>query len=88
MKEHNLKIAPQHFDAVVSGAKKAEFRFNDRQFSTGDTLHLHEYSQPSRGGFSGQSITVRITHVTDLEEWAPGYVMLSIEGDAQEEAKL
>ncbi|EOF9286734.1 DUF3850 domain-containing protein [Serratia marcescens] len=43
MKKHELKILPEHFAAVVSGEKKAEFRINDRGYSVGDLVCLFEY---------------------------------------------
>lgn len=83
MKKHELKIMPEHFAAVVSGEKKAEFRINDRGYSVGDLLCLFEYGWlkacDGLEGFSGQHVWVRITHVTDLHPRKPGYVMLSIE---------
>ena len=40
-KIHELKIAPEHFKAVQSGDKRAEFRFSDRDFACGDVLRLN-----------------------------------------------
>ncbi|MNG64094.1 hypothetical protein D3C73_216360 [compost metagenome] len=83
MKRHDLKILPKHFAAVFSGEKKAEIRINDRDYAVGDLLCLAEYGQLAglggSVGFSGEFIWVRVTHITDLSEWLPGYVMLSIE---------
>lgn len=42
--EHDLKTAPEHFEAVWSGAKTAELRKDDRGFSVGDVLRLREWS--------------------------------------------
>lgn len=39
--KHHLKTDPAVFDAVASGVKTFEIRFNDRGFSVGDTLILH-----------------------------------------------
>ncbi|ATM78953.1 hypothetical protein CRN79_25340 [Serratia fonticola] len=80
MKKHDLKILPEHLAAVVSGEKKAEFRLNDREFAVGDLLRLSEVEWLGcYCGRTGNHTYVRITHITDLAEWAPGYVMLSIE---------
>ncbi|WP_337263342.1 MULTISPECIES: DUF3850 domain-containing protein [unclassified Serratia (in: enterobacteria)] len=83
MKTHHLKIQPEYFAAVVSGDKKAEIRINDRDYEVGDMLRLNEYGQrPALNGlmgFSGEFIWARVTHITDLSKWLPGYVMLSIE---------
>lgn len=84
MKKHHLKILPAHFSAVASGKKKAMFRVDiDRDYAVGDLLQLQlfgecpEFMHPK--AFANAHIWVRITHITDLAEWAPGYVMLSIE---------
>lgn len=82
MKTHELKIRPEFLAAVVSGIKKAEFRLNDRDFAVGDLLSLSEVDHLPDGGYCGRTgnhTYVRITHITDLTEWAPGYVLLSIE---------
>jgi hypothetical protein len=81
MKTHELKIRPEFLDAVKEGKKKAEFRFNDRNFAVGDLLRLSEIDYLPGGyyGRTGNHVYVQITHITDLAEWAAGYVMLSIE---------
>ncbi|MDQ1839510.1 MULTISPECIES: DUF3850 domain-containing protein [Serratia] len=83
MRMHDLKIRPEHFAAVVNDQKKAEFRLNDRGYSVGDLLCLHEFGQHPEfdhlEGFLGNHVWARITHITHLEEWLSGYVMLSIE---------
>lgn len=40
---HYLKTVQPYFNAVESGFKSFEVRFNDRNYSVGDTLILHEY---------------------------------------------
>ncbi len=86
MKKHDLKILPKHFAAVVRGEKKAEFRINDRNFAVGDLLCLRMYGECPEfmhpAAFANAHTWVRITHITDLAEWAPGYVMLSIERES------
>ena len=41
--DHSLKILPEHFNAVVSGNKKSEIRYNDRNYRVGDILSLREW---------------------------------------------
>ncbi|EKF65044.1 putative phage protein [Serratia plymuthica A30] len=77
MKAHELKITTAHFYFVLAGVKKAEFRLNDRDYKEGDILKLREWL-PEAEGYTGEYVHVRITHITDVSEWAPGYVMLSI----------
>ncbi|MFK8259665.1 DUF3850 domain-containing protein [Erwinia sp. AnSW2-5] len=84
-KTHTLKILPEYFAAVLSGDKKAEFRFNDRKFSVGDLLVLQEWSGGPSIPYTGREIEVLVTHVLELNHLiAPGFldarsfVMLSI----------
>nr|UVX65689.1 MAG: protein of unknown function DUF3850 [Bacteriophage sp.] len=72
---HDLKILPVHFDAVRCGSKRAELRKWDRNFSDGDTLRLREWTEAD--GYTGRVIDVRVVHVCNVGEYAPGYLMLS-----------
>lgn len=74
---HDLKIYPEYFSAVCTGVKRAELRKNDRDYRAGDTLHLMENPRGSCHA-TGEFINVTITHVADVGEWMPGYVLLSI----------
>ncbi|EBF8098775.1 DUF3850 domain-containing protein [Salmonella enterica subsp. enterica] len=73
--EHNLKIAPEYFAAVVAGVKHAEMRFNDRNYQTGDVLNLCEWDD---GTFTGAFVSADVTHVCELPS-VPGYALLSFE---------
>lgn len=75
---HDLKIYPEFFSAVCAGVKRAELRKNDRDYRVGDTLHLMETPRGSCHQ-TGEFINVKITHIADVGEWMPGFVMLSIE---------
>ncbi|PQY52711.1 DUF3850 domain-containing protein [Cronobacter sakazakii] len=75
---HNLKIWPEHYSAVCAGVKRAELRKNDRDYRAGDTLDLCEWDKHDES-FTGEFISVTVTHVADVGEWMPGYVLLSIE---------
>ncbi|MGT3164305.1 DUF3850 domain-containing protein [Yersinia enterocolitica] len=72
---HDLKIYPEYFLAVCTGDKRAELRKNDRDYHNGDVLHLCEFSKTT--GYTGKYINVVVTHVTDISDWLPGYVLLS-----------
>ncbi len=80
---HYLKIYPEFFSAVCTGVKRAELRKYDRDFRVGDKLHLME---TPRGCCSptGEYINATITHIADVSEWIPGYVLLSIERERAE----
>lgn len=74
---HNLKIWPEYYAAVCKGEKRAELRWNDRDYHAGDTLDLCEWD-PNEEAFTGEFISVNVTHVAELGQWMPGYVLLSI----------
>ncbi|EBS1369962.1 DUF3850 domain-containing protein [Salmonella enterica subsp. enterica serovar Braenderup] len=73
--EHNLKIYPEYFAAVVAGVKRAELRFNDRNYQIGDVLNLCEWAD---NAFTGAFVSVVVTHVCELPS-VPGYALLSFE---------
>ena len=82
-KIHDLKIAPEHFASAQSGEKRAEFRINDRDYSRGDVLRLHEWEPEN--GYTGKRVSVRVTDVTGLTAWVGNYVMLSFQRLVQDE---
>lgn len=76
---HKLKIEPQYFRQVISGKKKFEIRFNDRNYAVGDSLSLCEYN-PVTGRFSGNSALASVTSICDdIRFVKPGYVVMSID---------
>lgn len=77
-KTHHLKIYPEHFSAVLTGIKRAELRKNDRDYKVGDTLHLMETPKGSCSP-TGEFVNTVVTHIADVGDWLPGYVLLSIE---------
>lgn len=80
---HELKIYPEFFSAVCTGDKRAELRKNDRDYRVGDTLHLLETPRGSCHS-TGEFINATVTHIADVGEWMPGYVLLSIEREAMD----
>jgi len=76
MKHHKLKIAPEYFDAVMSGKKLFEIRYNDRGFQEGDTVELIEciIEMPA---YTGRLLTRKIGYVCDFAQ-RPGYVVFSL----------
>ncbi len=94
MPEHHiLKTWPEPFAAVLSGAKRFEFRQNDRNFAVGDILHLREFVPYSAGGacgpciasngtargLTGRELVVSVTYIlTDGFGLPHGYCILSL----------
>jgi len=78
--EHVLKIAPVWFAAVVTGAKTAEVRRDDRGYEVGDTLILHEWDGT---GETGRTCRVLVTHVLRSDDvphlLPPGVAVLSVQ---------
>nr|WP_288355954.1 DUF3850 domain-containing protein [uncultured Pseudomonas sp.] len=62
-KQHVLKIHKAPLEALLSGAKTCEIRFNDRGFQVGDTVRLMEVN-PETGNWTGATDHVRtISHI-------------------------
>ena len=75
-KIHELKIAPEYFEKVLSKEKTFEFRYNDRNYQIGDILKLKEYYNQK---YTGRSISVKITSILDnCDGLLENFVVLSI----------
>lgn len=86
-KQIELKIDPQYFEDVCRRRKRAEVRYNDRDYQTGDTLILREYDR-KKNTYTGRRLIAVITHVLSNfpDGLKKGYVVLSIKliiGNAQ-----
>jgi len=74
---HQLKIKGTYFDAVASGGKTFESRYNDRGFKVGDFLGLNKIS--SKGTETGESLLVEITYILGgHESLCENFVVLGI----------
>ncbi len=71
---HELKTLPLYFDQVECGNKTFEIRKDDRGFQPQDTLLLREWTGTD---YTGRSIRVAVTYITDYEQ-RPGYVVMGI----------
>ncbi|HBZ17544.1 MAG TPA: RNA-binding protein [Pantoea sp.] len=78
MATHELKIIPEHFTPVAKKIKTAELRKNDRDFQPGDVLVLMCWDRIGQC-YSGHSVVRTITHIADVSEWLPGFVLISME---------
>lgn len=82
-KTHYLKCHVQPFQAVVDGSKKAELRYNDRDYQQGDSLVLQEWD-PLLQRHSGRQVEAVVSHVIDVDQWRTpatprtGMVVLSL----------
>jgi ASC-1-like (ASCH) protein len=75
--KHFLKIQPQYFNAVLSGAKTFEIRKNDRHFQLGDTLFLQEFDTETQE-YTGDVVERKITYITDYAQQENHVVMAII----------
>lgn len=71
---HELKIAPEYFQAVEAGIKPFEIRFNDRNYRIGDSLVLREWNGHS---YTGKVVYREITYITDYAQ-QEGYIVMGI----------
>ena len=80
MQIHELKILPEYFDAVISGAKNFELRKDDRNYKIGDLIILKEFDGTQ---FTGREIkNVPITYILkDCPEYGlhKGYCILGLQ---------
>lgn len=72
---HELKILPWFFEPVRTGEKPFEVRRNDRDFKTGDTLLLREWTGLK---YTGEFLVARITYITNYAQ-QDDYVVMGIE---------
>ena len=77
---HVLKTWPEHFEAIVSGRKRCEVRFNDRDYRVGDSLILKEWN-PLDQSYTGRIVKKYISHILHGGEFGiqSGYVVLSLQ---------
>lgn len=72
---HELKITPEHLQAITKGTKRFEIRRNDRGFQPHDLLYLREHD-PVRGYLGGECI-VRVVFMSTFEQ-KPSFAVLGI----------
>jgi len=79
MVTHDLKIDQCYLGNLVKGTKKAEVRFNDRDYQVGDVLLFTDYSilDTPRCYYFG------ISHIHSGLGLEKGYVVLSLTGKGE-----
>jgi ParB family chromosome partitioning protein len=81
MTVHELKTWSEYYRAIARGDKKHELRKNDRGFKLGDHLHLREWLAIGKGDYTGHSIVVEVTYVSEpstMNGLQEGYCCMSI----------
>jgi hypothetical protein len=79
MKIHELKTDPNHYCQIESGSKKAEVRFNDRDYKVGDILHQRQTCSTGENmagcpdhyplKYTGRYCLSEITHIHNDDEF-------------------
>jgi hypothetical protein len=87
---HVLKSTPPYFQEVIDGAKRFEWRRDDRNFQVGDLLDLREYISASgtyisaNGTYTGRQAKVLVAYIMRYNEQTAriglpeGYCIMSL----------
>lgn len=74
MQIHKLKIKPEYLNDVISGKKKFEVRYNDRDFKVGDLIVLEEFKN---NRYTNRFLNREITYILNDQEYLKeNYVVL------------
>ena len=75
--EHELKILPEYFEAVLDGVKTFELRRDDRNFQVGEGIELKEFDGEK---YTGREVPVEIVYKLDGGNFGleKGYCILGI----------
>lgn len=65
---HTLKTIQPWFEAVWEGTKKAELRYDDRDYKVGDYCMLREYN-PLMNQYGDRWVMVRISHIVSYRDF-------------------
>lgn len=66
---HELKIAPEYFEKVITGEKTFEVRRDDRPYAVLDKLRLREYKGH---GYTGREVTVAVSYILRDKNYVKG----------------
>lgn len=72
---HHLKIEQKHLSDLLSLKKRAEIRFNDRDYQVNDSLYFND---KERGGDGQMKHCFKIIHIHSGLGLLTGYVVLSV----------
>lgn len=76
MQIHDIKILPEYFNPVLDGSKTFEIRKNDRNYTVGDMVNLHEYSTSTKS-YTGRVVQRKISYITDFMQ-QPGFIVFGL----------
>jgi Domain of unknown function (DUF3850) len=87
LKVHELKCDPTSFAQIAAGNKKAEVRFDDRNYCVGDMLWLRETAYNNLGmklhgqplEYTGRDAYYTVTHIQRGYSLPTDLVVMSIE---------
>lgn len=72
-----VKCLPEYYEAVRTGVKPWELRYNDRDYAEGDLLILREWNGEA---YTGRRQTVKITYILrEFAGLAEGWVIMSVQ---------
>jgi len=84
---HKIKIEQQWADAILAGVKKAELRYNDRNYQRGDHIRFCVIKIEKDGTktpilspeYNNMLYEITYVYAAPCKGLAPGWVILSIE---------
>lgn len=71
-KTHDVKIEKQYYDRIISGQKRFEIRYNDRDYQVGDWVYLECLDEC--GSETGKKLAVKIIYTSNFEQ-KNGYIV-------------
>ena len=75
---HKLKIEPNYLSHLEFEEKKAEIRYNDRDYQKGDVLKFYNNTRDTSVGDADFYLYFKITHIHSGLGLADGYICLSL----------
>lgn len=78
--QHNLKIWPGHYRALVTGHMTHQVRLNDRNYQVGDELLLREWNDCAQQYTESPFLEYVVTHIAHGPGFGlkPGWCCMSI----------
>ena len=78
--EHQLKIWPEYYTAMMFGSKSLEVRKNDREYKISDYLFLREWD-PKTKNYTGRVLARMVINILYGGQFGieKGYVVMSLQ---------